>query len=99
MQVYEVNVLLSKPFTVAILHLFFLLFSNQPSARAVYCIQMIVIVLSWSTNNSRAGFISKGHAKSMAVSDSFIPKLVSTVHVEGLKWLTSDLRELKWKQI
>lgn len=56
---------------------FFLLFSSQPSARAVYCIQMIVIVLSWSTNNSRAGFISKGHAKSMAMSESFIPKLVS----------------------
>lgn len=79
MQVYEVNVLLSKPFTVAIIHLFFfpLLFSSQPSARTVYCIQMIAVVLSWGTNNSRAGFISKEHPRSMAMSDSFMAKLVS----------------------
>lgn len=77
-QVYEVDVLLSKPFSVAIIHLFFfLLFSSQPSARAVCCIQMIVRAFSEGINNERAGFINKGHAESMFKSDSFLLKLVS----------------------
>lgn len=79
---------------------FFLLFSSQPSARAIHCSQMIAIAFSWGINNSRAAFISKGRAESMAGADSFILKLVSVQFMcKWLKRLTSDLRELKWKQI
>lgn len=93
-QVYEVDILLSKPFIVAIIHLFFfLLFSSQPSARAVCCIQMIVRSFSEGINNDRVGFISKGHAESVSRSDFFHLKLVSLQFT--LKWLTSDLLELK----